>query len=242
MASFCGAIKTTMTDSELKELYGAGPGSQPSLLSASNAEQSSQNRDERGLLTKEGVQEAIKALQSKGLIPIPPTATDAKSVAVYMKKDAAFTNDVKKEYCFYDSRYRYALQRLIQALQTGYNDSNQANQTTIQTYLQISQGLNQKLNDLAQLVNELTRTKLQNAQDQNTSINALNKQLGERTQQLSKQNDILQKEQGAANLYKEMVSYTKEKANYTNNMLALYSVLNITALGLLIYIYRSAGD
>ena len=91
-------------------------------------------------------------------------------------------------------------------------------------------------------MNELTRTKLQNAQDQNTSINALNKQLGERTQQLSKQNDILQKEQGAANLYKEMVSYTKEKANYTNNMLALYSVLNITALGLLIYIYRSAGE
>ena len=244
MASFCGAIKTTMTDSELKELYGSGAGSNPGILSAANIENNkqAQGRDERGLLTKEAIQTAIQNIQQKGLLPTPPTASDAKSVAAYMKKDADFTNDIKKEYCFYDGRYRYALQHLIQALQSGYNDTNQSNQQVIQSYLQITQGLNQKLNDLAQIVNELTRVKLQQAQDQNSSLNALNQQLGTRSKLLSAQNDILQKEQGAANLYKEMVKYTKEKANYTNNMLALYSVLNITALGLLVYIYRSAAS
>jgi hypothetical protein len=40
-------------------------------------------------------------------------------------------------------------------------------------------------------------------------------------------------------LYKEMERYSRQKANYTNNLLSLYSFLNLTALGMLFYIYRS---
>jgi hypothetical protein len=40
-------------------------------------------------------------------------------------------------------------------------------------------------------------------------------------------------------LQKEMEAYSRQKAQYHNNMLALYSFLNITALGLLFYVYRS---
>jgi len=40
-------------------------------------------------------------------------------------------------------------------------------------------------------------------------------------------------------LYKEMEKYSRQKAAYTNNLLGLYSFLNITALGLLIYIYKA---
>ena len=38
-----------------------------------------------------------------------------------------------------------------------------------------------------------------------------------------------------------MVKYTEEKARYTDNLLKMYSVLNIVALGLLVYVYKSAG-
>jgi hypothetical protein len=106
----------------------------------------------------------------------------------------------------------------------------------------MTQGLNQKLNDLAQLVNEITRKRLEETQGQSNTINSLNNVLAKRSKGLMAQNKILQKEQGAANLYKEMVKFTTQKANYTNNMLALYSFLNITALGLLFYIYRSAAE
>jgi len=124
----------------------------------------------------------------------------------------------------------------------GYTDSNTTNQKAIQNYLKITQGLNRTLNDMTQLVSRITQQRQEDTKDQSTSINSLNQELVSRGKQLSSQNDILQKEQGAANLYKEMVKFTREKANYTNNMLALYSFLNITALGLLFYIYRSAGE
>ena len=40
-------------------------------------------------------------------------------------------------------------------------------------------------------------------------------------------------------LRKEMVEYSVEKNKAATNMLALYGFLNLTAVGLLIYIYRS---
>ena len=38
-----------------------------------------------------------------------------------------------------------------------------------------------------------------------------------------------------------MVKYTEEKGRYTDNLLKVYSVLNIVVLGLLVYVYKSAG-
>jgi len=242
--AFCGAIPTSMTDTALQATFSSTNGS-PSLMGS--VQTASADRTERGLLTPEAVQAAVKDLKTKGLIPTPPTIT-SKSISetgpieAYMKQDREFVDGIKAEYCFYDGRYRYALQQLIKNLQVGYTDSNTTNQKAIQNYLKITQGLNRTLNDMTQLVSRITQQRQEDTKDQSTSINSLNQELVSRGKQLSSQNDILQKEQGAANLYKEMVKFTREKANYTNNMLALYSFLNITALGLLFYIYRSAGE
>ena len=247
--AFCGPVNTSMTDTELQATFGGGPGSTPSLLESSKLENQTQGngRDERGLLLPAALKSAVENLETQGIIPRPPppstsAPSEAGPITAYMKKDSDFTESVKKEYCFYDSRYRYSLQQLIKALQSGYNDTNQSNQQVIQKYLKMTQGLNQKLNDLAQLVNEITRKRLEETQGQSNTINSLNNVLAKRSKSLMAQNKILQKEQGAANLYKEMVKFTTQKANYTNNMLGLYSFLNITALGLLFYIYRSAAE
>ena len=74
----------------------------------------------------------------------------------------------------------------------------------------------------------------------NTSINSLNDELLTKSKSLTKQNKILKSGQADAELYKEMVKYTREKTNYTNNMLMIYSFLNITALGLLFFAYQNA--
>ena len=236
--AFCGSIPTSMTDTALQAPYTSTDGS-PSLMGSANV--ASAERTERGLLTITATLAAIKSLKAQGLVPTPPQGSDA-SLEAYMKRDTDFVSNVKTEYCFYDSRYRYALQQLIKGLQQGYTDSNTTNQKNIQNYLKITQGLNRTLNDMTQIVNQITQQKRQDTRDQSSSINSLNQELASRGKQLGAQNDLLQKEQGAANLYKEMVKFTREKANYTNNMLALYSFLNITALGLLFYIYRSAGE
>jgi hypothetical protein len=39
-----------------------------------------------------------------------------------------------------------------------------------------------------------------------------------------------------------MVKYSEEKARYSDNLLKMYSFLNVVALGLLIYVYKAAGD
>ena len=242
--SFCGPASTSLTDTALQAPYSSSNGS-PSLMGSANL--ASADRTERGLLTSAAVLTAVKALKAQGLIPMPPTITAASitetgPIEAYMKQDQEFVANIKAEYCYYDGRYRYALQQLIKGLQQGYTDSNTTNQKTIQTYLKLTQGLNRTLNDMTQLLNQITQQRRQDTKDQSTSINALNQELVDRGKQLGAQNDILQKEQGAANLFKEMVKFTREKTNYTSNMLALYSFLNITALGLLFYIYRSAGE
>lgn len=242
--AFCGSIPTSMTDTALQAPYTSTNGS-PSLMGSANV--ASAERTERGLLTPTATLTAVKALKAQGLIPTPPTITsnsvsETGPIEAYMKQDQDFVANLKAEYCYYDGRYRYALQQLIKGLQQGYTDSNTTNQQSIQNYLKLTQGLNRTLNDMTQIVNQITQQRRQETKDQSTSINSLNQELVSRGNQLGAQNDILQKEQGAANLYKEMVKFTREKANYTNNMLALYSFLNITALGLLFYIYRSAGE
>ena len=242
--AFCGSIPTSMTDTALQAPYTSTNGS-PSLMGSANV--ASAERTDRGLLTPTATLTAVKALKAQGLIPTPPTITsnsvsETGPIEAYMKQDQDFVANLKAEYCYYDGRYRYALQQLIKGLQQGYTDSNTTNQQSIQNYLKLTQGLNRTLNDMTQLVNQITQQRRQETKDQSTSINSLNQELVSRGNQLGAQNDILQKEQGAANLYKEMVKFTREKANYTNNMLALYSFLNITALGLLFYIYRSAGE
>lgn len=233
-----------MTDTALQAPYTSTNGS-PSLMGSANV--ASAERTERGLLTPTATLTAVKALKAQGLIPTPPTITsnsvsETGPIEAYMKQDQDFVANLKAEYCYYDGRYRYALQQLIKGLQQGYTDSNTTNQQSIQNHLKLTQGLNRTLNDMTQIVNQITQQRRQETKDQSTSINSLNQELVSRGNQLGAQNDILQKEQGAANLYKEMVKFTREKANYTNNMLALYSFLNITALGLLFYIYRSAGE
>jgi small-conductance mechanosensitive channel len=168
--------------------------------------------------------------------------SEQERIQAFLRKDKVFLESIKQEYCFYDSRYKYALRQLIGKLQAGYSESNSENQALIKKYLQASQTLNRKLNDLTQLTNTITQTRLQQTQDQSSAMNSLNAQLEERSKLLQKQNRILATEQGAANLYKDMTRYTKEKVDSTNNLLTLYSFLNITALGLIFYLYAAMKE
>jgi len=237
--SFCGKQQATaLTDSDLTAQFGSL--TQPGLIPSDGFPQD--QRDDRGLLNKSFVQQTVTQMLNAGQVPKPPhgNSTSAAAVEEFAKKDAAFIASLKAEYCFYDSRYKYALQQLIAKLQIGYTNNDQTNATLIQKYLKATQGLNQRLNDLSQITNELTKQRLQQTQDLNSEINSLNSELASKSEKLAEQNKILSSQQSTALLYKDMVRYTKEKADANNNLLTLYSFLNIVALGLLVYVYRSA--
>jgi hypothetical protein len=240
--AFCGQIATNLTDSDLQAIYGTS--TKPALLPHGGFSDS--DRDGRGLLKSDVLTTTVASMTASGRIPKPPpmsaTSNEGKTVEEYMTKDRAFIDDIKLEYCFYDSRYRYALQQLFSKLEAGYTQANQQNQQLTNTYLAASTALNKRLNDLTQLCNEIAKSRLKYTQEQNTQINSLNTDLATRSDKLTEQNKILSSQQATAVLYKDMVKYTKERADSTNNMLTLYSFMNVVMVGLLVYLYRSASS
>lgn len=242
--AFCGEQATALTDTDMRAAYGTLES--PGILPAEGFPSAS--RTDRGLLKEDALRSFVTSQMSSGRIPRTPTFSTEKSekegdiIRDYMLKDQAFITGIKQEYCFYDSRYRYALRQLIAKIQEGYTAANQANQQIIQSYLQATQGLNQKLNDLTQIVNAISRLRTENTRNQNANINLLNQQLETRSSALLEQNKILSSEQANALLYKKMVDYSKERAESTNNLLSIYSFMNIVVVGLLFYLYRSASE
>jgi hypothetical protein len=106
-------------------------------------------------------------------------------------------------------------------------------------YLGKAKEFNIKLNDLVQISNYLAAKRVQDASKQSSEVNALNESITSVFGSLKKQSEILNKEHSEAELRQRMVEYAQEKNRSTNNLLQLYGVLNIVAIGLLLYIYRS---
>ena len=67
----------------------------------------------------------------------------------------------------------------------------------------------------------------------------MNESLRQRKAKLVAQNKILVKETAAADLNKQMVTYTIEKNKANSHLLTYYGILNITALAIIFYISRS---
>lgn len=150
-------------------------------------------------------------------------------------------NDLKDEFCHTYSRYRYALDQLFAKLSatSGKATVSESDKAAINMYLGKARDFNIKLNDLIQVSNFLASKRVQDASKQSSEVNALNENITSVFNSLRRQSEILNKEHSEAELRQRMVEYTQEKNRSTNNLLQLYGVLNIVAVGLLLYIYRS---
>lgn len=180
---------------------------------------------------------------------LPSNPTDA-DISGYMIKDTKFVNAIKSEYCHYYQRYAYGINQLLDSIINSNSKDLTTNQNPFNDTASGSHGLNTvcknlnaKLNKIAYFVKGVTDYRKTITLPQiKSSLNDLNVKLSDAAESLTKQKKILTSAQTNVQLYKEMEQYSREKSKYTNNMLMLYSFLNITALGLLFYIYRSAGQ
>lgn len=127
---------------------------------------------------------------------------------------------------------------MIAKLQSGYNKNDQSAQTVMRTDLQIAQTLNQKLSDIT-IITAAIAQKLRSQSSASSAVEAVSNELNKKAAVLKKQGEIINSNEGAANLYKEMMRYSREKVRATDNLLSLYSFLNIFAFGMLVYIYMS---
>jgi capsule polysaccharide export protein KpsE/RkpR len=112
-------------------------------------------------------------------------------------------------------------------------------QATIQMYLGKSKEYNVKLNDLIQVSNFLASKRASDSSEQSDKVNALNTEITSTFDTLKQHQQILSSENATADLRQRMTEFSEEKNRSANNLLQLYGVLNIVAIGLLLYIYRS---
>jgi hypothetical protein len=228
MALVCPA-QTSLLDSDLLATYSSD---KPGILPAT----ASSDRDGKGLMTSDAMKTAIDSLKRSGIVPVAST----DQADIYMEKQKTFFKNVQAEYCFYDARYKYALDKLFNAVRQGYQTNTADTQGTIQKYLKLTQTMNRKMNDLSQLINGISADMMLVTSQMEEEIIAFNKKIQDLKMKLQDQNKIISSNEASMKIKKEMVKFTEEKARNSDNMLNLYGFLNIVTLGLLVYIYKAA--
>jgi hypothetical protein len=227
-------VQTISTDTELSAYYGTGikVGVLPEVPNGAS------ERDDKGKLLQTTLSALITNLKSRGIIP-SPSGTTADD---FIKKQQVLILNLQAEYCFYESRYTTALQKLFTTISSGYLSGSTENKATVDSYLGKTKILNTRLNDLTQIMNGVTENMLLTSDSIANEIELFNKRIKVQKDKLDVQNKIIMTGDATTNIRKEMIKYTEEKAKYTDNLLNLYSFLNIVALGLLVYVYKAAGN
>jgi len=202
-------------------------------------------RDTNGILTDSSVTNVIGSLGLCVNVGSSFAFTSA-NITTCNRSDATFIAGVDKEYTYYYALYIYAIRNLTASIQcpttAGTTYGSWTNATyAITNYTNAAIVLNTMVNDIIYIIDQVSQKRT------TLDVPALTSKLNLIDQNLTVTSDALQEQRNKLTsggqdkmvLMKEMESYSRQKAKYHNNMLMVYSFLNITALGLLFYVYRS---
>jgi len=149
--------------------------------------------------------------------------------------------DMISEFCFYHARYTYAIQKVVDSLR------KEASPDALKTppprsvfYVKHAQRLHQKLMDFIQTFQGITQALQDAAQPVDPAMITFSHDLQNQQGKLEEQQKVIHSNQAPAALYKQMVRYSEEKTRRSDNLLHLYTFLNVVALGLLVYVYKAA--
>ena len=201
-----------------------------------------------GFVDEGWLQQNVQSLQSSGILPTPPPLLNLQKnpsgapdgvdpLAIYTGKMKSIAGQIKAEYCFYEKAYFASVDRFLQSV----SDASLGNKGSgdVQPNLDIAREANKRVTIFTQVVNAISKYNYAQSQNWTTDINSMNAQFAKNAAALKEQADILNKSTAAADLNKRMISYTVEKNKANTNLLSLYTVLNASAIAMLIYISRS---
>ncbi len=205
--------------------------------------------DENGIVLPDKMKDYIKTLVSTERLPVSPrlnnviSATDSGAfnpVTEYAAKMKVFVEKLKEEYCYYDARYKFAMNEWVSLItDASYKKDSTIGNADIQKFSTIATQLNYRLNVLVQLTRAVSNYQYEESRQKQADMEALNKQFNSRYGATRAQMAQLNNLTGTEDLRKRMVGYTQEKARATDNLLSLYAFLNVVALGVLVYVYKS---
>jgi len=167
----------------------------------------------------------------------PSLPTPLVSKQQYVALLELYIKQLNDEYCYYYSIYKFGLKALLNDIVYYTNNTQPTNAIAdAQKYVLI---MNRRCGYLLYCMEKI-KNKLETDSTQITTIAQNDEQeIESATAEIIRQNQMLQQNDLNSDVYKNMVKYTYEKNKYSSNILALYGGLNIVAIALLVYIYRS---
>jgi hypothetical protein len=162
---------------------------------------------------------------------------DLNPAKVFADNSKLLRESIKSEYCFYYNRYIWGLQEVLTKAAAGNTDSGYSTQrANVAT-------LNSKLNQILQILQALSDSRTTSVNEYyvtGTGVNTLNTELKDLRDNLSNHSKALKDKSLEQNVKSAMIEYSLEKNASSRNLLGIYGFMNIVAIGLLFYLYRSS--
>jgi hypothetical protein len=231
---------TNLTDSDLTQIYYHESGH--TVLPSAPYETT--DRTVHGLLHPSALSSAISSF-SQGATgangTTSPNGVKGAKGTNSAKKSPIPIDDMIAEFCFYHSRYTYAIQKVVESLRKETSpDALKTPPPRSAFYLKHAQHLHQKLMDFIQTYQGIRQALEDASQPVDPAMVTFSNDLQSQQGKLEAQQKVIRSNQAPAALYKQMVLYSEEKTRRSDNLLHLYTFLNVVALGLLVYVYKAA--
>jgi hypothetical protein len=231
---------TNLTDSDLTQIYYHESGH--TVLPSAPYETT--DRTVHGLLHPSALSSAISSF-SQGATgangTTSPNGVKGAKGTNSAKKSPIPIDDMIAEFCFYHARYTYAIEKVVDSLRKETSpDALKTPPPRSAFYLKHAQHLHQKLMDFIQTYQGIRQALEDASQPVDPAMVTFSNDLQSQQGKLEAQQKVIRSNQAPAALYKQMVLYSEEKTRRSDNLLHLYTFLNVVALGLLVYVYKAA--
>jgi len=151
----------------------------------------------------------------------------------FSMKSKALRDSMQAEYCFYYSRYIWALTKVL-------TDATSSGGVVDPTVKNNTAKLNTKLNTILLVMKAAINSRMNTLKSYyDSDVNKLNADLDDARGKLASHSDILQKNDLNTDVQAAMVDYSIEKNASSRNLLAVYGFMNVVAAGLLFYLYTN---
>jgi hypothetical protein len=177
-----------------------------------------------GILTDQALKAYMERLQKEKRIPADGAMANAEQVSA-----------IAGEFCYINARYEYCIKKFFDG---AYKTGSGNDATQFETWLENARRLAMNLVDILTLLTIIKSANINVFASTSTADNMT--AMTQRIDTLLKHRADMSDPDSAAKLYTKMVEYTKEKNRANNNLIALYSFLNLVALGMLFYVYRAS--
>lgn len=228
----CPVSTATFSTSQLQESYSGG------IATTNLTPDPSTNR-----ISPSQLASYVSSLERSGRVPKHKPVSGSRNSAMETDMDRLIEDDtkfflaVRSEYCYYEARYRFALRRFLELSTSLDNNNNDA----AKQMLSISTQINQKLNNLLEVITYLSEARVSNINSNKGKINDTNRKINTRLVELKSQYNLLSRDSAQIETQKEMVKYTKEKNDYIINQITTFTALNAFAIGAVFAIWKASA-